>query len=675
MLLFSTYNYQSAPSTTTMASPPFNGARPKGLWKVRGTQHPRLANSLTTTIVVNTTTTTSNVGSKKKQNNCSSGDVSDSSSTSSKRRRTSPSPPPEEIRVELPVSYWDYSHMCTTHPDRLNKWKTGAKILDTSTIVGPGQPSSNKDSFSLDDWKDLRDLATEAKNIYDDHNLSDAIHTLRAVIQECHHCLKIYPDPSVVFAAPLHKKKVVAPPPPAPPPVIREWYNDPSYSASRRSQGQQAMLFPLPSPPPEKEECPCVDLPTAFHTVLGTALLTFGCIIDSDPSLVLEGEPKTPTPYWLAAIDVFESGESLPIRTSGRVPKSMPEDWRMSASWGRTLVKLAAELLKRRKENPKLREPPAIPDYRNFKVPPPSLPTPFRTYTADEPDWPRASVFATISFLRPPFTRRLSLDTLTPDEIMTFAEDHLSRAIFYMPHPRNVPVKNNPSAPSPMHTSPTPSPPPDPALERSGPDRPQEIYTMASEVLLVAENSETPSGRLRWARWADGVVSQIKIEPNMKPQKFLDLRAKCNLTMGTAKMEELTANWDYPNVLDTEDAEDGREYFKNASMFFEQAIALIEDDIENTVEVEQDIDSKHRMESESDDDDDDGEESGNASVGLEIDLHRMKSLRSEALIELGNLTADFKAREELYAEAKRVGGRRIVLDDEQSYDGDQMETD
>lgn len=399
-------------------------------------------------------------------------------------------------------------------------------------------------------------------------------------------------------------------------------------------------------------------------------MFTFGCIIDLDASLALEGEPKAPTPYWLAAIDVFESGESLPIRTSGRVPNSMPEDWRMAANWGRTLVKLAAELLKRRKENPKLREPPAIPDYSNFKVPPPSLPSPFRTYTADEPDWPRASLFATISFLRPPFTRRLSLDTLSPDELMAFAEDHLSRAIFYMPHPRNVvPARypHHPLAPSPMHVSPAASPPPDPAIERSGPDRPQEIYTMASEVLLVAENSETPGGRLRWARWADGVISQVTINPNMKPEKLLDLRAKCNLTMGTAKMEELMTDWDYPSVLHTDDAEDGREYLKNAATFFEQAINLIEDDIENTGEVEEV--EKHGMDSDTEDEDEGGGH-GTAPefVYNDKELHRMKSLRSEALIELGNLTADFTSREELYAEAKRVGGRKIVLDDEHSVD-------
>ena len=153
MLFFPTYNYQNSPTTSTMAS------RPRGIRKFRGTQHPRLANNLTTTAPLNI------VKSDKKEKNISSGDVSDSSSTSSKQRRTSSSPPPlEEIRI-APV-YWDYSHICSTHLGRLNKWKLGAKIMDTSSIVGPGQATSEK-TFSLEDWKDLRDLATEAKNTYD----------------------------------------------------------------------------------------------------------------------------------------------------------------------------------------------------------------------------------------------------------------------------------------------------------------------------------------------------------------------------------------------------------------------------------------------------------------------------------------------------------------------------
>jgi hypothetical protein len=261
MLLFPTYDYQSSPTTSTMAS------RPRGIRKFRGTQYPRLANPLPTTIAPFNI-----VKSDKEEKNISSGDVSDSSSTSPKQRLTSYSPPPsEEIRV-APV-YWDYSHICSTHPDLLKKWKLGDKIMDTSSIVGLGQAASNKAEFSLDDWKDLRDLATEAKNTYDgkkkippydlpdilftvkilDHDLSAAIPIIRAVIHECHRCLKFHPDPSVVFAAPLHKKKPERPPLPAPPLPIHEWYNDPQDSASRRCQGQPITVLPPVSQPQEIE--------------------------------------------------------------------------------------------------------------------------------------------------------------------------------------------------------------------------------------------------------------------------------------------------------------------------------------------------------------------------------------------------------------------------------------
>ena len=158
MLLFPTYDYKSSSTRSTMSS------RPKGIRKFRGTQYPRLANPLPTTIAPFYI-----VKSDKEEQNISSGDVSDSSSTSPKQRRTSSSPPPsEEIRV-API-YWDYSHICSTHLERLNKWKLGAKIMDTSSIVGPGQTTSSKafkSDFDLEDWKDLRDLATEAKKTYD----------------------------------------------------------------------------------------------------------------------------------------------------------------------------------------------------------------------------------------------------------------------------------------------------------------------------------------------------------------------------------------------------------------------------------------------------------------------------------------------------------------------------
>ena len=90
-----------------------------------------------------------------------------------------------------------------------------------------------------------------------DHDFSAAISILRAVAHECHRCLKLHPDPSVVFSAPLHKKKAEPLPPPVPPlPLpIREWYNDPQDSAARRSQGPPFMILPpISEPEPTEKE-------------------------------------------------------------------------------------------------------------------------------------------------------------------------------------------------------------------------------------------------------------------------------------------------------------------------------------------------------------------------------------------------------------------------------------
>lgn len=98
------------------------------------------------------------------------------------------------------------------------------------------------------------------------------------------------------------------------------------------------------SPKTQQPHSTCGDLPTAFHALLGTSLFLFGNLIAQSPSLALEGEPTNPMPYWLAALDVFETGDNLPSRTSGR-HTDLPEDWRMAIVWGRTLVCVADELL------------------------------------------------------------------------------------------------------------------------------------------------------------------------------------------------------------------------------------------------------------------------------------------------------------------------------------------
>ncbi|KAL0566747.1 SWI/SNF and RSC complex subunit Ssr3 [Marasmius crinis-equi] len=54
-------------------------------------------------------------------------------------------------------------------------------------------------------------------------------------------------------------------------------------------------------------------------------------------------EPSSPVTYWIAALDVFETGENLPTRTHGLAIFDAPEDWRMALVWGRTLTNSHAE--------------------------------------------------------------------------------------------------------------------------------------------------------------------------------------------------------------------------------------------------------------------------------------------------------------------------------------------
>ena len=72
-----------------------------------------------------------------------------------------------------------------------------------------------------------------------------------------------------------------------------------------------------------------------------------GNLVAQDSSIVLPGEPDAPSTYWLAALDVFETGENLPSRIGGNNLDNA-EDWRMAIVWGRTLVCLADEKVRQK---------------------------------------------------------------------------------------------------------------------------------------------------------------------------------------------------------------------------------------------------------------------------------------------------------------------------------------
>ena len=149
--------------------------RPRGLWKGRGTL---LANHALEdkpspsigfhNLVADSLAYLDN-DSDSFADRCCSGDESDYSSSSSflrKRRRfASDSPRTSE---EEDVQYWDYSRKCGPQdPHRLTKWATTSKLMDTSSVVGPGQPYPDRTSCDLEDWKDLKELFAKAAETYE----------------------------------------------------------------------------------------------------------------------------------------------------------------------------------------------------------------------------------------------------------------------------------------------------------------------------------------------------------------------------------------------------------------------------------------------------------------------------------------------------------------------------
>ncbi|KAJ7443052.1 hypothetical protein B0H11DRAFT_2093240 [Mycena galericulata] len=193
--------------------------------------------------------------------------------------------------------------------------------------MDPSEPAEAE--TKVEDWEDLKELFAHAAEQYECDDVNEALPLLRGVIHECHRFLLLYEDPSVLFAEPNHP----------------------------RSKSPKSISISPSTQPPQK--CKCKESPTAFHAILGAALFLFGNLIAQDASLALSDEPSSPATYWLTALDVFETGENLPRRTSGRGCQA-PEDWRMAIIWGRTFLCVADEVLALAQATPPL-PPPAEP--------------------------------------------------------------------------------------------------------------------------------------------------------------------------------------------------------------------------------------------------------------------------------------------------------------------------
>jgi hypothetical protein len=121
-------------------------------------------------------------------------------------------------------------------------------------------------------------------------------------------------------------------------------------------------------------------------------------------------------------------------------------------------------------------------------------------------------------------------------EFLTLAADQFSRGIFHMPH--------------------TPSPP------SFGFSRQSELFTLASEVLLVAERLDGAEERRKWAAWADAVFHQMHMEADVDTWRgrVFAARGRCSLAIGSTRADELEDALERCDrrVLGSKEAEEAR---------------------------------------------------------------------------------------------------------------------
>ncbi|KAJ7132201.1 hypothetical protein C8R44DRAFT_664501, partial [Mycena epipterygia] len=426
-----------------------------------------------------------------------------------------------------------YQHSDDTSDNESDDSDEGYYLLEYSPTPDCSPDADDMDNTEpepptkVEDWEDLKELFGRAVDQYECDDVNEALPLLRGVIHECHRFLLLYEDPSELFAEPHRPRS-----------------NSPQRSPSSTK------------PPPKK--CKCKESPTAFHAILGTALFLFGNLIAQDATLALPDEPSSAATYWLAALDVFETGENLPSRTSGRGCEAA-EDWRMAIVWGRTLLCVADEALTL-----------ALDPARPRPAPEPKYPS------------PAASPFAAIAMRRPPTSRRIVLADAAPHDLLLLAMDQFTRGIFHMPHPSSstfsaAASSSAFSASASSSATATPSSSTDTAMGAAPTPMPfsraKELFTIASEVLALAERLPLPAERQRWAAWADSVLSQM----DMEGDTLLDAwrlpitraRGRCWLVVGTARVEDIEALAEdgegegegdgWGKVYDLEEAEEARE--------------------------------------------------------------------------------------------------------------------
>ncbi|KAF8634642.1 hypothetical protein AX15_000787 [Amanita polypyramis BW_CC] len=508
--------------------------------------------------------------------------------------------------------FWDFTRSRSLRR-RVSRWTNSMKKMDTSSTARRGTALEEKTTCDLDDWDDLKELFARAAEQYEGSDATEALPLLRGTVHECHRFLRFHPDPSALFVDTV--SGALQPDPKSRRDRLTSSITTGSQTFGEEQQGQRKTIF--------------IELPTAFHALFGTTLFLLGNLIAQEPSLALEGEPTNPVFYWLAALDVFEIGENLPSRTSGMKHVDVPEDWHMAVIWGRSLVCLADDLLNNEIQAKKEGKEPTS-----------------TFLDIEEPNWPQESPFYTIAAQRQPITRRLFFSSATPNDLLALAMDQFSRGIFHMPH--ELKSHNWPTvwSAAPMSGTPRSSAPSSLAVGDKGGlparfgqngqfSRLRELFTIASEVLFVAEKLDVPSERHYWANWADSVLGQVKVEADRNAWRSLipRSRGRCRLIVGSAYIDEIEDALERGemDILKSEEAEEAREDLSLAIEYFEKARA------------EEEEGSRR--------------EEPNATGDPELG-----SLLVEALVTLANLTEDVHQREVLYTRAKVEAGSDMDLD-------------
>lgn len=268
-----------------------------------------------------------------------------------------------------------------------------------------------------------------------------------------------------------------------------------------------------------------------MHAVLGVALFLFGNLIAQNSSLAISREPTAPDFYWRAALDVFDAGDNLPSDSTGNnfTNPGHPDDWRMPIAWGRTLVALAYHRTKsstKGARSPPSPSSPLSPSLQRFAQ--------------------RSPLAAIAAMHTPGFTHA------STHELLTLAADQFSRGIFHMPH---TPATHS------YARARTWGPPPLFAFSRPG-----ELFTLASEVLLVAERLDGAEERRKWAAWADALFHQMHMEADVDSwrARVVAARGRCSLAIGSAHADELEDALERGDrrVLSSKEAEEARTALK-----------------------------------------------------------------------------------------------------------------